>query len=47
MYVRAIAKLAWDYHKPHPFTDREPLERQILRVLENKVGKVEYGSQPE
>lgn len=29
---------------PHPFTDGEVLQCQILRVLKDEVGQVEYGS---
>lgn len=30
----------------HPFTHREPLERKVLRVLEDEVAQVEYRAQP-
>jgi hypothetical protein len=33
-------------HVPHPFTNREFLERQILWVFEGKVTEIEYGSKP-
>jgi hypothetical protein len=43
----------WNVHRPHedveahPLPHGEALERQILRVLERQVGKVEDRAQPE
>ena len=43
---RLLDQLGGD-HKPHPLADREPLEGQVLGIHENKIGKIEYGPQPE
>ena len=31
---------------PHPFTNGEPLQSQVLRELENKITNIEDRSQP-
>ena len=31
---------------PYPFSDREPLKCEVLRVLEGKVADVEYSTKP-
>ena len=32
--------------EPHPFTDRETLEREVLRVFEDQVTEIEDRSEP-
>ena len=46
-HVRAIVGLDGGYHKPHPFADRESLERQVLGILKDQIAKIEDGSEPE
>lgn len=45
MTVNAQNMLKLNY-EPEPFTYREPLESEILRVLEYQITQVEYCSEP-
>lgn len=41
-----MLRIKTSFNAPHPFTDREALQSQILRILESQIAQIEDSAKP-